>query len=48
MSDLFSYGLLAAIFVITGLRMFVEKPKKLAETKATQGRSSEGNERFNC
>jgi hypothetical protein len=34
MSDLISYGVLAGIFVITGLRMFVEKPKKLEETDA--------------
>lgn len=26
-SDLVSYGLLASIFIVTGLRMFVEKPK---------------------
>jgi hypothetical protein len=30
-SDLISYGLLASIFVVTGLRMFVEKPNKLKE-----------------
>jgi len=46
MSDLVSYALLAAIFVITGLRMFVEKPKKLAETEPRQARSSKGNEKF--
>ena len=46
MSDLVSYALLAAIFVITGLRMFVEKPKKLAETEAMHSQSSKGNERF--
>jgi hypothetical protein len=40
MSDFVSYALLAAIFVITGLRMFVEKPKKLTETEALHGRSS--------
>lgn len=39
MSDLFSYGLLAAIFVITGLRMFVEKPKKLTQTEVLHGQS---------
>ncbi len=37
MSDLISYALLAAIFVITGLRMFVEKPKKLTETETMEG-----------
>ena len=39
MSDLVSYALLAAIFVITGLRMFVEKPKKFTETEALHGQS---------
>ena len=46
MSDLISYALLAGIFVITGLRMFIEKPKKLAETKAMHRQSSNGNEDF--
>jgi hypothetical protein len=26
LSDLMSYGLLASVFVVTGLRMFIEKP----------------------
>ncbi len=30
-SDLISYGLLASLFVVTGLRMFVEKPNKVKE-----------------
>jgi hypothetical protein len=30
-SDLIMYVLLASIFVVTGLRMFVEKPNKLKE-----------------
>jgi hypothetical protein len=46
MSDLISYALLAVIFVITGLRMFIEKPKKLAETQAMHRQSSNGNEDF--
>ena len=46
MSDLISYALLAGIFVITGLRMFVEKPKKLAETQVMHRQSSNGNEDF--
>jgi hypothetical protein len=46
MSDLVSYALLAGIFVITGLRMFVEKPKKLTETETLHGQSSRVNERF--
>lgn len=29
--DLISYGLLAATFVITGLRMLVHKPNKMTE-----------------
>jgi hypothetical protein len=41
MSDLISYALLAGIFVITGLRMLVEKPKKLREAEATQRQSNE-------
>jgi len=44
MSDLISYALLAGIFVITGLRMFIEKPKKLAETQAMHRQSSNDNE----
>lgn len=31
LSDLISYGLLVSIFVVTGLRMFVEKPNELKE-----------------
>jgi hypothetical protein len=46
MSDLISYALLAGIFVITGLRMLVEKPKKLTETEAMHRQSSDGNEDF--
>jgi hypothetical protein len=30
-SDVIMYVLLASIFVVTGLRMFVEKPNKLEE-----------------
>jgi hypothetical protein len=30
-SDLITYGLLASIFILNGLRMFVEKPKKAEE-----------------
>ena len=30
-SDLISYGLLAAIFVVTGLRTFFDKPNKATE-----------------
>ena len=30
-SDIISYGLLAVTFVITGLRMFVEKPNRMRE-----------------
>jgi len=30
-SDLITYALLASVFVVTGLRMFVEKPNKLTE-----------------
>jgi hypothetical protein len=30
-SDLISYGLLAAIFVVTGLRTFFDKPNKTTE-----------------
>jgi hypothetical protein len=33
-SDLISYGLLASVFVVTGLRMFVEKSNKLKEIPA--------------
>ena len=28
LSDLISYGLLASIFVVTGLRNFIEKPNQ--------------------
>jgi hypothetical protein len=31
LADLLSYGLLVSVFVVTGLRMFVEKPNKLVE-----------------
>jgi hypothetical protein len=31
LSDLISYGLLVSVFVVTGLRMFVEKPNGLKE-----------------
>ena len=31
LSDLISYGLLVSVFVVTGLRMFVEKPNELKE-----------------
>jgi hypothetical protein len=30
-SDLISYGLLASVIIVTGLRMIVEKPNKLKE-----------------
>ena len=30
-SDLIAYALLASVFIVTGLRMFVEKPNKLTE-----------------
>ena len=30
-SELITYGLLASIFIVTGLRMFIEKPKKAFE-----------------
>lgn len=30
-SDMISYALLTIIFVVTGLRMFLEKPNKLTE-----------------
>jgi hypothetical protein len=30
-SDLVTYALLASIFIVTGLRMFVEKQNKLKE-----------------
>jgi hypothetical protein len=44
MSDLISYALLAGIFVITGLRMLVEKPRKLAETDTMHRQSSDSSE----
>lgn len=46
MSDVISYALLAAIFVITGLRMLIEKPRKLTETEARHRQSSKRNEDF--
>lgn len=46
MSDLISYALLAGIFVITGLRMLIEKPRKLTETEARHRQSSKRNEDF--
>ena len=30
-SELITYGLLASIFIVNGLRMFIEKPKKALE-----------------
>jgi hypothetical protein len=30
-SDLITYALLASVFIVTGLRMFVDKPNKLKE-----------------
>lgn len=30
-SDIISYALLAVIFVVTGLRLFIEKPNRLTE-----------------
>lgn len=32
-SDLVSYGLLASVFIVTGLRMFVDKPNKIKEIR---------------
>ena len=32
-SDLVAYGLLASIFIVTTLRMFVEKPSRLAHRR---------------
>jgi hypothetical protein len=29
-SDLAAYGLLASIFIVTGLRMFIDKPNRTA------------------
>jgi hypothetical protein len=46
MSDLISYALLAGIFVITGLRMLIEKPRKLTETENRYRQSSKRNEDF--
>jgi hypothetical protein len=46
MSDLISYALLAGIFVITGLRMLIEKPRKLAETETMHGQRSDSSEDF--
>jgi len=31
LSDLAIYGLLVSVFIVTGLRMFIEKPNKLSE-----------------
>jgi hypothetical protein len=31
LSDLIMYALVASVFIVTGLRMFVEKPNKLKE-----------------
>ena len=33
-SDLISYGLLASVFIVTGLRILVEKPNKPKEIPA--------------
>ena len=30
-SDLISYAVLASVFIVTGLRMFFEKPNRLSE-----------------
>jgi hypothetical protein len=46
MSDLISYALLAGIFVITGLRMLIEKPRKLTETEKMHRQSSDSSEDF--
>jgi len=46
MSDLISYALLAGIFVITGLRMLIEKPRKLAETETMHCQSSDSSKDF--
>jgi hypothetical protein len=32
-SDLISYAVLASVFVVTGLRMFIEKPNKIKEAR---------------
>jgi hypothetical protein len=37
-SDLIMYALLASIFIVTGLRMFVEKPNKLKEIPVARKR----------
>ena len=46
MSDLISYALLAGIFVITGLRMLIEKPRKLTETETMHRQSRDSSEDF--
>jgi hypothetical protein len=44
-ADLISYGLLASIFVVTGLRMFVEKPNKVKELPLAPWRRKRPNSR---
>jgi len=36
-SELITYGILASIFIVTGLRMFIEKPKKAREVAEQPG-----------
>lgn len=40
LADLLSYGLLVSVFVVTGLRMFVEKPNKLVEVPSFRRKRS--------
>jgi hypothetical protein len=39
LSDLISYGLLVSVFVVTGLRMFVEKPNGLKQLPLRSSKS---------
>ena len=45
LADLLSYGLLISVFVVTGLRMFVEKPNKLVEVPDFRWKKSPGSKR---
>lgn len=36
-SDLIAYGLLASIFVLNGLRMFIEKPRMALKRHCRRG-----------
>jgi hypothetical protein len=42
-SDILSYGLLAAIFVVTGLRMLVQKPNRMTEIPISRNKKREKN-----